>query len=212
MKIAVVGTQCIGKSTYIKDFLNKWSMYTTPEKSYRDIVKEKNIPINRLGDEASQRVILDFLVDQALSCSKSDNVIFDRCVLDNLAYSSWLHLNDKVSEKFLDESRILVRETLKMFDIILFLPITKVSPVKIVEDGVRDVDPVYREEIDNIFKVFAKSYLQGDGRIFPKGDSPPIIEIYGSPEQRIALTSMYITEEGKPYGEEQSLISDIYQR
>jgi nicotinamide riboside kinase len=210
MKIAVVGTQCTGKSTYIKDFLNKWNMYTTPEKTYRDVVKEKNIPINRLGDEESQKIILDFLVDQALSCSKSDNVIFDRCVLDNLAYSSWLHLNNKVSEKFLDESRILVRETLKMFDIIFFLPLTKMSPVKIVEDGVRDVDPVYREEIDNIFKVFAKSYLQGDGRIFPKGDSPPIIEIYGSPEQRIALTSMYITEEGKSYGEEQSLITDIY--
>lgn len=210
MKIAVVGTQCIGKSTYIKDFLNKWNMYTTPEKTYRDVVKEKNIPINRLGDESSQRIILDFLVDQALSCSKSDNVIFDRCVLDNLAYSSWLHLNGSVSEKFLDESRILVRETLKMFDIILFLPMTKMSPVKIVEDGVRDVDPVYREEIDNIFKAFVKSYHQGDGRVFPKGDSPPIIEIYGNPEQRIALTSMYITEEGKPYGEEQSLISDIY--
>jgi len=85
------------------------------------------------------------------------------------------------------------------------------SPVTLVEDGIRDVNPVYREEIDNIFKVFMKSYHQGDGRIFPKGDSPPIIEIYGSPEQRIALTSMYITEEGKPYGEEQSLITDIYQ-
>lgn len=210
MKIAVVGTQCIGKSTFIEDFLKKWNTYSKPEKSYRDIIKEKNIPINRTGNEESQKIILDFLVDQALSCSKSDNVIFDRCILDNLAYSSWLHLNGLVSEKFLDETRILVRETLKMFDIIFFLPITKMSPVKIVEDGVRDVDPVYREEIDNIFKAFVKSYHQGDGRIFPKGDSPPIIEIYGSPEQRIALTSMYITEEGKPYGEEQSLITDIY--
>ena len=35
MKIAVVGTQCIGKSTFIKDFLNKWSMYKTPDESYR---------------------------------------------------------------------------------------------------------------------------------------------------------------------------------
>jgi hypothetical protein len=145
-----------------------------------------------------------------MSCSKTENVIFDRCVLDNLAYSSWLNLNGKVSDKFLDQSRILVRETLKMFDVIFFLPITKTSPVNIEEDGTRDTDPVYREEIDNIFKVFVKSYQQGDGRIFPKGDSPPIIEIYGNPEQRIALTSMYITEEGKPYGEEQSLITDVY--
>jgi hypothetical protein len=212
MKIAVVGTQCVGKSTYISDFLKKWNMYVTPEFSYRDEAKKKNIALNKEGTEESQQLILDFLVDQAMSCSKQDNVIFDRCILDNLAYSSWLHLNNKVSEKFLDQTRILVRETLKLFDIIFFLPLTKTSPVELVADGTRDVDPVYREEIDNIFKVFLRSYHQGDGRVFPKGDSPPIIEIFGSREQRIALTSMYLSEEGKPYGEEQSLITDIYQR
>ena len=210
MKIAVIGTQCIGKSTYIKDFLVKWPMFSSPEKTYRDLVKEKNIPINKSGTEESQQLILDFLADQATRYSKSDNVIFDRCVLDNLAYSSWLHLNGMVSEKFLDNSRILVRETLSLFDIIFFLPISKTSPVKIVEDGVRDTDPVYREEIDNIFKAFQQSYHQGDGRIFPKGDSAALIEIYGSPEQRIALTSMYVTEKGTIYGEEESLISDLW--
>lgn len=210
MKIAVVGTQCVGKSTYIKDFLEKWKNFTTPEKTYRDIVKEKNIPINKLGSEESQQCILDFLADQATQYSSTDNVIFDRCVLDNLAYSSWLHLNGLVSEKFLDTSRILVRETLRLFDIIFFLPLSKTSPIQIEQDGLRDTDPVYREEIDNIFKVFNQSYLQGDGRIFPKGDSAAFIEIYGTREQRIALTSMYLTEEGKIYGEEQSLLSDIW--
>jgi hypothetical protein len=209
MKIAVVGTQCIGKSTYIKDFLNKWSMYKTPEKSYRDLIKEKNIPINKIGTEESQQLILDFLIDQATQYSKEENVIFDRCILDNLAYSSWLHLNDKVSEKFLDTSRIIVRESLKLFDIIFFLPITKTSPVKIVEDGIRDTDPVYREEIDNIFKAFYQSYLQADGRVFPTSDSPAFIEIFGSQEQRIALTGLYITDIGNAYGDKESLLSDI---
>jgi hypothetical protein len=210
MKIAVVGTQCIGKSTYIKDFLQKWSMYKTPSTCYRNLIKEKNIEINKLGSEETQKIILDFLVDQAMSYSKDENIIFDRCVLDNLAYSSWLYLNDKVSEKFLDQSRILARETLKLFDIIFFLPITKISPVEIVEDGIRDTDPVYREEIDNIFKAFSKSYAQGDGRVFPSTDCPALIEIFGSPQGRIQLTSLYLTEEGKAFGETQSLISDLY--
>lgn len=208
MKIAVVGTQCIGKSTFIKDFLNKWSMYKTPDESYRDLIKKQNLTINKEGSEESQQQILDFLVDQATRYSKEDNIIFDRCVLDNLAYSSWLHLNDKVSEKFLDTSRIIIRESLKLFDIIFLLPLTKTSPVKLVADGVRDVDPVYREEIDNIFKAFQQSYLQGDGRVFPKNDCPALIEIFGSPEQRIQLTSMYITDLGHPYGEKESLLSD----
>jgi hypothetical protein len=209
MKIAVVGTQCIGKSTFIKDFLNKWSMYSTPTKTYRDVVKEKGILINKLGSEESQQIILDFLVDQATQYSKSDNVIFDRCVLDNLAYSSWLHLNGKVSEKFLDTSRIIVRESLKLFDIIFFLPITKTSPVALVEDGVRDTDPVYREEIDNIFKAFYQSYLQADGRVFPKDDTPAFIEIFGNQVERVALTSLYLTDLGTAYGEKESLLSDL---
>jgi predicted ATPase len=207
MKIAVVGTSCIGKTTYIQDFLKTWSMYETPKNTYRELIKEKNLSCNREGDEKSQQIILDFLTEQATQYSKKDNVIFDRCVLDNLAYSSWLHLNGKVSEKFLDQSRILVRETLKLFDIIFFLPISKTSPIKIVEDNLRDTNPQYREEIDNIFKVFQQSYHSGDGRVFPKDDSPALIEIFGTPEQRIQLTKMYLTEKGVPYGEEQSLIA-----
>jgi hypothetical protein len=78
MKIAVVGTQCIGKSTYIKDFLDKWIMYSSPEKSYRDIIKEKNIPLNKQGTEESQRLILDFLIDQSMQYSKSENIIFQK--------------------------------------------------------------------------------------------------------------------------------------
>jgi predicted ATPase len=206
MKIAVSGTQCVGKSTYIKDFLKTWTMYETPKESYRDLIKEKNLKHSSKGNEETQRIILDFLIDQCQKYSKDDNVIFDRCVLDNLAYSSWLNLNGQVSDKFLDESRIIIRETLSMFDIIFFLPMTKVAPVSLVDDGLRDTDNVFREEVDNIFKVFQQSYLQGDGRVFPKGDSPPVIDIYGNPEERIMLTSLYVNKEGKHYGEEESLI------
>jgi hypothetical protein len=206
MKIAVSGTHNTGKSTYIQDFLTKWPMYESPETSYRQAIKEKGIKHSKEGTEETQKIILDYLVDQAIESCKKDFVILDRCILDNLAYSSWLHLNDKVSEKFLDESRILVRETLKLFDIIFFFPITKLSPIKIEDNSLRETDPAYREEIDIIFKAFQESYHRGDGRIFPKGDSPPIIEIFGSREERIKLTELYIRPDGKCFGEEESLI------
>lgn len=206
MKIAVSGTQNTGKSTYIKDFLAKWNMYESPESSYRNILKEKKLNHSKNSCEETQKIILDSLVDQAIETSKKDFVILDRCVLDNLAYSSWLHINEKVSEKFLDESRILVRETLKLFDIILFFPLTKFSPIKIENNNNRETDPAYQEEIDIIFKAFQESYHRGDGRVFPKGDSPPIIEIFGNREERIKLTELYIRPDGKCFGEEESLI------
>jgi GTPase SAR1 family protein len=209
MKIAVIGTQNVGKTTYINDFIKKWPMYKTPDSSYRDLIKKENIPHSKNGTEHSQNLILNNLVDQAIAFSKSDNVIFDRCVLDVLAYSSWLCLNERVSEKFLDQQRILVRETLKLYDVLFFIPLTKASNIDIVNDGTREIDPIYREEIDNIFKVFGESYNRGDGRIFPKDDTPAFIEIFGNPTERIKLTEFYIKDDGKAYGEGESLLDTI---
>lgn len=210
MKIAISGTHCTGKSTFVEDFLKKWPSYTTPEKTYRHFIKENNLPHSKEGTEESQRAILDALVQESKQYTRNDNVIFDRCILDNLAYSSWLFLNEKVSEKFLDQCRIQIREELKEFDVIFFFPLTKMSPVEFEKDELRENDLVYREEIDNIFKTFVKSYHQHDGRVFPSEDCPPIIEIFGNREERIKLMEMYITPEGEAYKEEQSLISDIY--
>ena len=36
-----------------------------------------------------------------------------------------------------------------------------------------------------------------------------MIEIFGSPEERIKLTEFYITEEGKAFGEDQNLLSNV---
>lgn len=209
MKIAVIGTQNIGKTTYINDFLKKWPMYKTPEKTYRDIIKEKKLNCNENGDEESQKVILDCLVDQTIDSSKDDFIIMDRSVLDNLAYTSWLNLYGKVSDSFLEKTKTIVKETLKLYDVLFFLPITKFSNIEIKDDGLRSIDPVYRQEIDTLFKAFQDSYNKGDGRVFPKDDSPALIEIFGNPEERIKMTELYITEKGLPYGEDQSLISDI---
>jgi predicted ATPase len=211
MKIAVIGTQCIGKTTYLNDFLKKWPMYKTPEKTYRDVIKEKNLNKNEDGNEESQKIILDCLVDQAIESSKQDFVIMDRCVLDNLAYTAWLNADGKVSDGFFEKTRHIVKETLKFYDVLFFLPITKFSNVKIEDDGVRSINEAYRQEIDALFKVFQISYNKGDGRVFPTEDSPALIEIYGNPQQRITLTEMYIQPDGTPFGEENSLMSDIVQ-
>jgi predicted ATPase len=210
MKIVISGSTCLGKSTLIKDFLKKFPMYKTPETSYRDVIKENNLKHSSQGTEEGQKLILDYLLDEAQNYSKDENIVFDRCVLDNLVYSSWLHLNEKVSEKFLDETRILTRETLKMFDIIFFIPLTNVAPVPLVDDGLRDVNPQHREEIDMIFKTFQESYSRGDGRVFPKTDCPAFIEIFGNSEERIKMIELYLDPKtGKPYGEDESLMSNI---
>lgn len=209
MKIAVIGTQCIGKTTFINDFLKKWPMFKTPDKKYRDILKEKNLPHSENTNEETQKIIMDFLIDQVTACDKEDNVILDRSVLDCFAYTCWLNLKGKASDDFVDSQRILVREAIRLYSVLLYLPLTKFSPVNLEDDGFRSVNEVFREEVDNIFKVFEQAYYKGDTRMFPPGDSPAIIEIYGSPEERIKMTELYINEKGTFYGEEESLIKEI---
>ena len=62
MRVAVIGTACVGKSTFINDFLDNWKdVYTTPKKTYRDIVIENNLPHSANTTKQTQQDILDFM-------------------------------------------------------------------------------------------------------------------------------------------------------
>jgi thymidylate kinase len=208
MKIAIIGAQCNGKSTLINDFIKQWPVYKLPEKSYRDIIAEKKIKLNKKGDEKSQRAILDALIDETqLACaSNNEYVVFDRCVLDNIVYSLWLNANGKVSDNFIMDCKFLAQETLKSFDIIFYLPLR--PEIELKKRKGRDIDPVYRQEIDNIFRALVNAYERGDAAFFPRDCCPAIIALEGPPDLRLAQIKLYIKDTGKPFGEEDgSLIS-----
>lgn len=206
MRIAVSGTQCVGKSTFISDLLKKWPMYSSPGHSCSKLVQDNKLSHSKESSEDTQQKILDYLTDNVMKYERKDNVIFDRCPVDNLVYTMWLNIKGKVSDSFLEKTINIVRESTRFLDIIFFIPLTKVAPIPIVDNGVRDVDDTFREEIDNIFKAIINTYYKQTGAVFIKDDSPAIIEIFGTPEQRIALASMYLNESGDIYGEDQSLI------
>ena len=64
------------------------------------------------------------------------------------------------------------------------------------------MDPVYREEIDNIFGALVRAYEKGDAVFFPREDCPAIISLEGPPDLRLELIKLYIQPNGKHYGEE----------
>ena len=98
---------------------------------------------------------------------------------------------------------------MRKIDIIFFLPITRVAPVKLVEREGRDTDPMYVAEIDNIFKALFAQYEQNyDADIFfPKDDSPGVIVLPANPQRRIDIISEYIDTDGELYGDEHSLFN-----
>ena len=204
MRIAICGTANIGKSTLIKDFLNEWNMYGHEVRSYRDVLNEKGLPHSKNTTKESQKAILDYMVDTLKEFKKGDKVIFDRCPLDNLVYSMWAMSQEgnDVDEDFVDECIPIVREALTNLDIIFFLPITKFNKIDIVENGERETDQKYIKEIDNFFKVLQRHYHEHpqDNPFFPRDDSPALIEVFGTPEERIAMIRLYIDAEGDLIG------------
>ena len=79
MRIALMGAHCVGKTTLIEQFLKQWPMYKRPSKTYREIIKEKQLSINKQGTKDSQKTILNALIDELQTASTSDDkfIIFD---------------------------------------------------------------------------------------------------------------------------------------
>jgi len=212
MRIAISGTANLGKSTLVQDFLQEWNMYGREVKTYRDVLNEKQLPHSKKTTKESQKAILDYMVDTLKEFKKGDKVIFDRCPLDNLVYSMWAMSQEDsdIDEDFIDECIPIVREALTNLDIIFFIPITKFNKIDIEDDGFRETDKQYIKEIDNFFKVLQRHYHEHpqDNPFFPRDDSPALIEVFGSREERINMIKLYIDAEGDLIGGDGS--SDIF--
>lgn len=211
MKIAFMGSQSVGKSTLIQEFISKWPMYKVPEKTYRDLIQEKKLKLNKKGTEESQRIILNALVDEVQGCLSSGetNVVFDRCVIDNIAYSLWLNANGKVSDEFIRTSKTIAAETLKLYDIIFYLPIHE--SIKLTPKKNRDKDETYRVEIDNILQALVTTYEKSTGQFFPLNDCPAVITLDMHPNARCEQIKLYVNESGNFYGDDSpSLLTPFY--
>ena len=209
MRIAFSGTGNSGKTTLLKSFLYTWKSYTTPEKTYREMLEEKELPHSSKLTTETQTSILDFMVDQVQSTNKDDNVAYDRCPLDAIAYSMWGH--DKgvegFTKEFVTEQINLMKESMRSLDIIF---LCRHDPNQVVEDdGFRDTDKNFITEVDNIFYSLFRQYTEHPEAdiFFPKGDSPCLILLPDNGQQRIDLIGEYVTPDGDMYGDESSIFN-----
>ena len=195
MRIAISGTACQGKTTLLNDFLETYKTYKTPDTSYRQVIVDDNH--SKQTDVETQWKILDFMSEQLTGYHSGDDVIFDRCPLDNLVYSLWCYERgvDGFDKSYIDKTIALFRETMKLLDIIFFIPITRVSTVEIEGDKQRETDAQYIKEIDNLFKAMYQQWLQPESTFFEKDDRPAIIEIFGSPLERMHMIKLYVDPE-----------------
>jgi len=199
MRIAIVGSACQGKTTLVNDIIKTWPSYKAHESGYRKAVREKQLPINKQTNQDTQWTILNCLVEDLKGYTSNDKIIFDRCPLDNIVYSMWAEEKgtSDINGEFVKKCIPLVQESMHNLDIIFFLPITKAAPIIPIPRENREVDYTFINEIDNIFKALSHQYYQtGESPFFPKEDRPPIIEIFGTPEERIEMLRLYLNDYG----------------
>lgn len=206
MRLSISGTAAQGKTTLLKDFVKKWSMYETPKETYRSCIKEGNH--SKKTNKETQWSILNYMIDDMQKYSGDDFVIFDRCPMDNLIYSMWsYHKGDTdIDELFVEKCIPVVRESMSLLDIIFYVPITNATSESIEDDGTREADAEYITEVDNLFKAMHRGWMAGDSKFFPKEDRTAMIEVFGSPEERLSMIGLYLTDEGVQYGEDESLV------
>jgi len=210
MRIAIVGSACQGKTTLVNDIIKTWPAYKAHESGYRKTVKENNLLINKETNKITQETILKCLVDDLKNYSPGDKVLFDRCPLDNIVYSLWAEekSTSDITGEFIKECIPLVQESMHNIDIIFYLPITKAAPVIPIPRENREVDYNFIAEIDNIFKAISHQYYRtGASPFFPKEDRPPIIEIFGTPEERIEMIRLYLDDSGDLVNDENSVLN-----
>ena len=148
MKIAVMGPQNTGKSTFVGDFLKKYQNYDTPTETYRDVVRDQQLIINQNSSTDSQKAIRDFLFVQIKTNTKN-NIIFDRCVIDNYVYTYVQYEAGMIAKKFVDETYKIMIDGLEYIDTYIFIP-AAVS-VALVNDTLRDTDKGYIDRVNHHF-------------------------------------------------------------
>ena len=165
MKIGLTGTMSVGKTTLAKalgelDMFKDYPIQTERSKYLRDI----GIALNTDSTLKGQLV---FAAERSIELMQ-ENIITDRTVYDVCAFTLSANSIKWTEKRYFTEILMSIRDE---YDAIIY-----VSPegVEIENNGVRAVDPVYREKIDTTIQSMLLEY-------------PPnkLIKVSGSTEERI---------------------------
>lgn len=199
MRIAIAGSANTGKSTLFKAFKQKWPMYVSPPKTYRDIIAENNLEHSSKTTEETQLIILNWMMEEQSKHPKGSHVIYDRCPWDNLAYTLQGNANGLVSDEITAAIISFVKEAMKDLDIIFW--IKRNEGIKVVKDGLRDTNEEFITQTEQVFTELFNQYMENleVDVFYPKEDCPAIIcidEHFSTVDDRLMFISEFIDYKG----------------
>lgn len=166
MLIGFTGPQSTGKSTLLSRMsLDLHFNKCTFIKEVTRKVARRGCAINDSGDNVTQLFILNEHLNNHFT---SGCMVLDRCIVDGLVYTEYLHDTGKVDSWVVEYARELYTMLLKRLDIILY---PDPEDVPLVDDGVRSVNSDFRESIiERYDKLFASDVLFASKCVVLSGD------------------------------------------
>lgn len=159
MRVAVSGTHGVGKSTLIDEFLQKHPEFVHEPEPYTVLVED-------LGEEFSVepcvedfRRQLEFNIERLKQHEPNENVIYERCPVDFLAY---IHALDPQTAETLLES---VSEAMQHLDLIVYLPLETTTDEfpKLQRAVDRRLNSILREDQFGIMSATKASVVEAEG-------------------------------------------------
>lgn len=184
MIVSFTGAQSTGKSTLLEKCRGdkRFESYEFEPEVTRWVKKTYGLSINEAGDDFTQLAILNRHMHNYLIYRDKD-VILDRCIVDGLVYTQYLHLNNKVSADVLDAATHLYNKLVDKIDIIFYTE----PDIPLVDDGERSVNVEFRNEIIGIFEKILCS----------AETSTKVVRLKGSVENRMKVIYNEIENYGK---------------
>ena len=169
MKIGFCGTMSVGKTTLVNSLreLPEFKDYETRTERSK-YLRDLGIPLNTDSTLKGQTIFL------AERCSEllQDDIITDRTVIDVMAFTPQAKsINYKDKQDFINLAADLISE----YDHIFYVD---PSGVEIEDNGVREIDAKYREDINYMINFYITKY---NPRI------KNLVRLHGSNEERIEM-------------------------
>jgi nicotinamide riboside kinase len=168
-RIGLCGSMSVGKTTLVNALkelpqFKDYNFATERSKYLRDL----GIPLNTDSTLKGQTVFL------AERCSEllQDSLITDRTIIDVMAFTN---LAKSITVKDADLFEKYASKMLGEYDYIFYIP---AEGMPIEDNGVRTIDPIYREAIDKNIQKLLNKYNKNIKQIYT---------IQGTTEERIQL-------------------------
>ena len=165
MRIAVSGTHGVGKSTLIDEFLRRHPEFVHEPEPYTVMVEDLGEEFSAEPSVEDLRRQLEFSIERLSQHAPGENVIYERCPVDFLAY---IHALDRKSAEALLER---VPEAMRHLDLVLYLPF----------DGTSEEFPKLQRAVDRRLR----SIFREDEFGIMSSTNAIIVEAEGSTDHRL---------------------------